>query len=164
MAVSILASLLVVAPVGDFRWLALIGGGIAAALLAAQHPAALLATRRLVDFFRGDRLRRLGLRIVAFQRDVTALLRARLLGHGLFLGLVAWAAEGLGLYVVSHALGIELGLAAAIGIYAAAMLAGALSFIPGGLGSADAAMAALLVLSGAPLPVAVAATGVVRIA
>lgn len=164
MAVSLLAALLFAAPVADFRWLALVGGGIAVGLLAMQHPAALALARRLAGRFPGERLQRLCQRIIEFHKDVTTLVRARLLGFGLLVGLAAWAAEGLGLYIAAHALGLELGVFAAIGIYATAMLAGALSFIPGGLGSADATMAGLLVLSGAPLSVAVAATAIVRIA
>lgn len=60
------------------------------------------------------------------------------LGLGLALGLVASVMEGIEAFLVADALGIEIALAAAVGIYAAAILAGALSFIPGGLGSAEA--------------------------
>ena len=44
------------------------------------------------------------------------------------------------------------------------MLAGALSFMPGGLGGAEAVMIALLTLNGVPMPVAVAATVFIRLA
>lgn len=163
-AVSFLAALLYFAPISGFRWVALVGGGLAVVLLAAQHPAILALTQRFVDRRPEGRLSCLGQRLTAMQRDVTSLVRGNLLLFGLVLGLLAWAAEGVGFYLVAHALGIELGLWAAIGIYATAMLAGALSFIPGGLGSAEAVMAALLVLAGAPLPAAVAATGLIRLA
>lgn len=164
MAVSVLAGLLFLAPVSGFRWLAVIGGAIVIALLAAQHPVILKLTRRLARRLPSDRLRTLGERVTAFQNDVTSLVRTHMLLFGLALGLVAWAAEGIGLYIVADALGLELGFWAAIGIYATAMLAGALSFIPGGLGSADATMVALLTFAGVPLPAAVAATGIVRVA
>lgn len=164
MAVSLLAALLFAAPIAEFRWLAIVGGVIAVALLALQHPAVLALTRRLLDRLPGSRLRAAGTQIAAFQQDVTALVRGQLLLGGLVLGLVAWGAEGLGLYLVADALGLELGLWSAIGIYATAMLAGALSFIPGGLGSAEATMVALLALTGTPLPVAIGITALVRIA
>lgn len=164
MAVSILAAFLFLAPVSSFRWLAVVGGAIVLALLVAQHPVVLRLSQRLVTRMPSGRLRSAGERITAFQHDVTSLVRAHMLVFGLALGLVAWAAEGVGLYLVVDALGYELGPWAAIGIYATAMLAGALSFIPGGLGSADATMVALLTISGVPLPAAVAATVIVRIA
>ena len=164
MAVSLLAALLFMAPAAGFRWLAFVGGALAVILLAAQHPAVLAVTRRLVDLVLTGWLRTLGERITAFQRDVTSLLRARLLAFGLVLGLAAWGAEGVGLYLVAQALDIDIGFWTAIGIYAVAVLAGALSFLPGGLGSAEAVMVALLALSGASLPAAVATTGLVRLA
>jgi len=40
---------------------------------------------------------------------------------------------------------------------------GALSFLPGGLGSTEATMVGLLATQGVALPVAVVATGVVRV-
>ena len=52
----------------------------------------------------------------------------------------------------------------AVFVYAIAMLAGALSFMPGGLGGAEAAMVALLVWGGASSPEAVAATVLIRLA
>ena len=44
------------------------------------------------------------------------------------------------------------------------MLAGALSFLPGGLGGAEAIMISLLVLKGMTMPAAIAATVFIRLA
>jgi len=44
------------------------------------------------------------------------------------------------------------------------MLAGAISFLPGGVGGAEAVMAAMLVAAGAPEAKAVAATVIIRLA
>lgn len=164
MAVSLLAALLFLSPHPGVRSLALIGGAITLLLLIAQHPAAVAFTRDLVRRLRNQRLRALGAKIAAFQSDVTTLLRPRMLAGGLLLGLIAWGAEGVGTFLIAQALGIDVSLWAAMGIYAVAMLAGALSFLPGGLGSAEAAMVALFSMAGAPLPVAVAATLLVRLA
>ena len=49
-------------------------------------------------------------------------------------------------------------------VYALAMLAGALSFLPGGLGGAEAVMVAALTLKGVDQPSAVAATIIIRLA
>ena len=92
------------------------------------------------------------------------LMRRRQLIIGLVLGVIAWGAEGLGFYYILHFLGFDIDISVAIGIYAASMLAGAISFIPGGLGSAEAVMGGLLILAGATLPVAIAATLVCRVA
>jgi uncharacterized membrane protein YbhN (UPF0104 family) len=93
----------------------------------------------------------------------SVLLRSDVLSASLFLGILAWGAEGLGFYYLLQFLHIETTLAQAIGIYALAMLAGALSFLPGGLGSTEAVMVLLLSLSGAGQAEAVAATLLCRL-
>lgn len=85
----------------------------------------------------------------------------RLLG-GLGLGVVAWAAEALGFYLLLGWLGVEAEGLRSMGIYAVSMLAGALSFLPGGLGGAEAAMVALLVTGGTLVGTAVLATAICR--
>jgi uncharacterized protein (TIRG00374 family) len=70
---------------------------------------------------------------------------------GLLLGVIAWGCEGAGLYVLSTmSADAHLSLQSATGIYAVATLAGAATFLPGGLVGTEAAMAALLVSSGIP--------------
>lgn len=85
---------------------------------------------------------------------------------GLGLGVLSWGLEGLSLYLIARDIGIGIGvsLAAGIGIYAIAVLAGALSFLPGGLGSTEAVMGVLLVVFGSDGPSAVAITLLCRIA
>jgi len=64
---------------------------------------------------------------------------------GFALGLFAWGLEGVGLYTLASVFPtVHLGLAGGIGIYAVAVLVGAISFLPGGLGSTEAVMTALL--------------------
>jgi len=68
---------------------------------------------------------------------------------GLLLGWGAWSLEALGLYVLSFMLpAVHLSVQAAAGIYAVAILAGAVAFLPGGLGGTEAAMTALLITQG----------------
>ena len=83
---------------------------------------------------------------------------------GLTLGVFAWLAEGVGFWWLLDALGHPLPPTTAIFIYAFAMLVGGLSFLPGGLGSSEAVMVALLVLHGLPQPLAVSATLICRLA
>lgn len=83
--------------------------------------------------------------------------------YAIVLGLFAWGAEGLGLYYVAHWMGAEIPLAEALFIYAFSMLIGALSFLPGGLGSAEVTMIGLLLLNGMDEAQAVACTLFVRL-
>ena len=85
----------------------------------------------------------------------------RLLG-GLGLGLVAWISEAWGFYLLLGWLGLDAEPLRAMGIYAAGMLAGAISFLPGGLGGTEATMVALLVVGGAVFGSAVLATVICR--
>lgn len=80
------------------------------------------------------------------------------------LSALAWSSEALAFYMVLVLLGFDPGIWYAISVYALSMLAGAISFLPGGLGGAEAVMVGLLTLRGAPEPLAVAATIVIRMA
>jgi uncharacterized protein (TIRG00374 family) len=77
------------------------------------------------------------------------LLRPAPLVFGFAIGLVAWGLEGVGLNVLAGMLpGVHLDIPTAVGVYAVAVLVGGLSFLPGGLGSTEAVMTALLVTHG----------------
>ncbi|MCU0757079.1 MAG: flippase-like domain-containing protein [Xanthomonadales bacterium] len=93
-----------------------------------------------------------------------ALLAAPRLLLGLLLGLVAWGAEAWGFYLLLRWLEVPIDALHAMGVYAIGVLAGALAFLPGGLGGTEAAMIALLLTAGAALGTAVLATVVCRAA
>jgi uncharacterized protein (TIRG00374 family) len=80
------------------------------------------------------------------------------------LSLMAWTCEAFAFHLVLARMGVDIGLGSAMSIYALGMLAGAISFLPGGVGGAEAVMTALLVAAGAPEAKAVAATVVIRLA
>lgn len=108
--------------------------------------------------------------VVALRPLVNMLVSARqflapgLLLSGLLMGLVAWGAEAVGLKLVADVVApIELSIPAAMGIYAIAIIVGALSFLPGGLGSTEAVMAALLFAHGYTMPQAILLTLVCRL-
>jgi uncharacterized protein (TIRG00374 family) len=90
--------------------------------------------------------------------------RPRLLAVATLISVIAWGAEALAFYWVLSWLGADISLSFAIFVYALSMLAGALSFLPGGLGSAEAVMISLLVFKGMAAPAAVAATVFIRLA
>jgi len=83
---------------------------------------------------------------------------------GLSLGVVAWGAEGYAFYLVLDWMECGIDWQTAMFIYAFAMIVGAVSFLPGGLGGAEATMIGLLILNGVDEPTAVAATLLIRIA
>ena len=56
------------------------------------------------------------------------------------MSVIAWTAEAVAFTLILHWVGIEVPLAFAVFVYALAMLAGALSFMPGGLGGAEGVM------------------------
>lgn len=92
------------------------------------------------------------------------LLKNRQLYGGLGLGIIAWGAEGIGLWYLLLLLGYEVDLLLAVSVYGIAVLVGAVSFLPGGLGSTELVMGLLLMAMGVSKPDAIAATLICRIA
>lgn len=80
----------------------------------------------------------------------------------IILSILAWGAEAVAFHFLLQRMGVDISLSFAIFVYALSMLAGALSFMPGGLGGAEAVMIALLILKGMPNADAVAATLLIR--
>ena len=106
----------------------------------------------------------MGARLLDLLRSAATLLRSGPLYTGVALALIAWGAEGVAFHVILEALGVDTSLGLAVGIYSVSVLAGALSFIPGGLGSTETVMILLLKLVGADTATAVAATLICRLA
>lgn len=92
------------------------------------------------------------------------LLSPGLLTCGFLLGVGGWGAECLGLMSIgAMAPSVPMDLASATGIYAVAIVVGALSFLPGGLGSGELVMVALLSHHGYSMPDALLLTMVCRL-
>lgn len=92
------------------------------------------------------------------------LLQPQLFVAGYFIGLIAWGSEGIGLMTIGAiAPGVSIDWGTAIGIYSVAIIVGALSFLPGGLGSTEAVMIALLASHGYSIPDAILLTVVCRL-
>ena len=80
------------------------------------------------------------------------------------ISVVAWGAEALAFYWMLDWLGADISLSFAVFVYSLSMLGGALSFLPGGLGGAEAIMVSLLLFKGMTMPSAIAATVFIRLA
>ncbi|GAB3463828.1 lysylphosphatidylglycerol synthase transmembrane domain-containing protein [Azotobacter salinestris] len=89
--------------------------------------------------------------------------RLEMLIGATLLSVIAWSAEALAFHWILQWMGAENSLAFTVFVYALSMLAGALSFMPGGLGGAEALMVTLLVWKGMPNGDAVAATVLIRL-
>jgi uncharacterized membrane protein YbhN (UPF0104 family) len=81
----------------------------------------------------------------------------------LALTLTAWAAQGGAVWLLCKAMGLDLSVMLAAGFYALAMVAGALSVLPAGLGGTEAALTGLLVASGSSAAAALAITVLARL-
>ncbi len=97
--------------------------------------------------------------IVAFR----SCFRPSTLLYGTFLGVVAWAAEGIAFYYLLVLLNADIGVLPALFIYAFSLVIGAITFLPGGLGGVEVAMLQLLLIRGVPAYDAVAVTIVIRL-
>ncbi|MDY6979291.1 MAG: lysylphosphatidylglycerol synthase transmembrane domain-containing protein [Pseudomonadota bacterium] len=96
----------------------------------------------------GSRLSRLFMHTATLLQQAHRLLLLRRLYPGLLLGALAWLIQGMAFYYLLQISGSSLSVNAALGIYALSLLAGALSFIPGGIGATEGAMALLLLAHG----------------
>jgi uncharacterized protein (TIRG00374 family) len=165
LAMIVLASL-ILAALPAYRPLVL--GVLAAALLllAAVGSGAMsrwMDTRHRV--LRGALAARLLAALSNLLRSAAALLEPRLLFAGIAIGIVSWACEGLGLFLICQSMHIGAGLLSAISIYALGILAGSAAFfLPAGIGGTELAMSALLVGAGTGVRDAVIATVLCRVA
>lgn len=79
------------------------------------------------------------------------------------LTMTAWAAQGLAVWLICRALEVHMPVLTAIGFYAVAMVAGALSALPAGLGGMELVFAGLLVAQSASTAEALTITVAVRL-
>ncbi|HEX5356129.1 MAG TPA: lysylphosphatidylglycerol synthase transmembrane domain-containing protein [Aquabacterium sp.] len=145
----------------SFLWLAM---GLVAGLLAAVALVPWPKVAQQLD------LRPHGKLVKAIQTVAHMLANARqflspgMLLMGLALGLMAWGAEAVGLKLLADAIAPDrISLLAAMGAYSIAIIVGALSFLPGGLGSTETVMTALLVAHGYSVSQAILLTLVCRL-
>jgi uncharacterized protein (TIRG00374 family) len=137
--------------------------GICAALALLAWPAWLAWVAAWAEAMRG-RAGQLLRHLVHLLRQARRCHTPRLLVLSTLLSLLAWSAEAFAFHVLCARLGMHLSLGYTVFVYAASMIAGSVSLLPGGLGGTEAAMVALLLLKGVALPQAVAVTVLIRLA
>jgi uncharacterized protein (TIRG00374 family) len=144
-------------------------GGVPVVVLAIA--AAIIATRPKLLKLVGDAghiltkraFPRIFVRVRRAAKSLSAFSGPTLLLAAGALGVVGWMAEAYAFQLLLIWLGADIGLWKAVGIFVFATLAGGLTGAPGGLGGAEAAMVALLLLDGVPLETAVPATLIIRV-
>lgn len=138
---------------------------VGAALIGLSWPLLAHGTIRMIT--NPGFLRRFREPLMEFYAGLAELVRPWPMLWATGLAVVAWLAECIGFALILSAFpGTEVPLGLAILIYAATTVAGALSFLPGGLLVTEATMALLLVESsrGVDEPTALAATILIRLA
>jgi uncharacterized membrane protein YbhN (UPF0104 family) len=159
----LLLSLASIAGFAQYRWqgavLALVIAAISVPILFPRRFEPLLAALYGLAPRRG----RLLVRARRAMRAMAELSSWR--SYGLTLGpsIVGWFAEGAALYLLLRHLGADVGLLNAVFIFCFSIIVGALSMLPGGLGSTEATIVLLLKALGVDLGTALAATAIIRI-
>jgi uncharacterized protein (TIRG00374 family) len=150
--VTDLIALLVLAVIGVGAYgmgttiVAIAGIAIAFGLVLLAWPR---PTRALIDLVTRPRvLRRLREPLQQMYIGLAHLCRPAVLVPATLIAIPAWACECVGFALIVNAFpGAHVDLGLAMVIYAATTIAGALSFLPGGLGVTEGAMTAMLVTS-----------------
>jgi uncharacterized protein (TIRG00374 family) len=106
--------------------------------------------------------RRLWVRARQLARSLRELAHPRTYGVTLIPTMLGWVAECYALYLLLQYFGAEVELTTAVFVFCFSMLVGAVSMLPGGLGSTEATMVLLLKAMGVDLGTAVAATAIIR--
>ena len=137
---------------------------VGAILVAGMILGLLAASRYGMMALRLPVLRRWQEPLAQSQEGLHRLMSPRMLTTGVALGALAWAAEGVALWVIIVGLGDSIALGVALPISAAAALVGAITALPGGLVGFEGSMVALLGQAGMSATAAAVATLLTRLA
>ncbi len=128
---------------------------VLAALVVFKKPALLGRLLRLLRLGKGD---------VAASLEAGARLPARVLAATFLLSLLVWALEGLVFWLAFASIGVPVG-PAAVSLFAFSVLIGLVTLLPGGIGSTELSLSALVAkAAGAPLAAATAGALLGRLA
>ena len=121
-----------------------------------RSPLVVHSLQKLTVHIHYRRIRLLLLHFSSLLDAARTLLEWRILYSGMFIGLLAWAIQGFAFYFILAMMQSGIPWYIAMSIYAISLLAGALSFVPGGIGTTEAVMGLLLLNSGTDPVIAVA--------
>lgn len=146
---------------GAVWWVLAVGVGI---VWVACRPRMLLSAVNGAYRLSGRRWPRIFVKLRRLTRRLAPFMRLEIFLPILLIGMLGWGFEGVAFWLLLDWLGADITLAAATAIFLTAVLSGALSGLPGGLGGTEATSVALLILQGVPLETAVLATAIIRVA
>lgn len=163
-AVLLLASIAISRPDLFIFVLLFVAAFISTLIFFAYYPNFLLKVSGL--FLRRGFLRiaKLMLTLCNGLRGILQWMNMADIAMALGLGLIAWGLTSYGFLILLNYLGLSIPFVDAFSIYPLAMLAGAASMLPGGLGSTEIAIVALLAIQGIELSVATIAAVGIRLA
>ncbi len=142
--------------------IALVAGLQIAIVVLLQRPA-ILRKFLFVPLKNVPKLGNIVAKIDVMLDSARQLLELKILIGATFLALVAWSLEGIALYIIFQYLGAtSVTLSQAILIHTSAGLLGALSFLPGGIGTTEGLTISFSMVYGASQTAAIAATLLIR--
>jgi len=130
----------------------------------ACWPALQRFAAALISRLPGASVRRLAMFLLAGARDLRPLLRPGLTSVSALYGAAAWLLTSVAFAWLCLAMGIQVSWEHALSIYPLAMLVGALSFVPGGVGTTEAAIVLMLGALGVATDIALAVAIGIRLA
>ncbi|MDA8445098.1 lysylphosphatidylglycerol synthase transmembrane domain-containing protein [Paracidovorax valerianellae] len=143
---------------------AFVAGMIGAVVVVAARPSWLLRSAAWLRRRGWPRVSRAVRALAMGLAGCKAWLHPLDLGLSLGLGLAAWGMVALSFAWLLHGLGIDLPWRDAASLYPTAMLAGAASMLPAGIGTTEATLVALLALQAVPIGLGTLAAVGIRVA
>jgi uncharacterized protein (TIRG00374 family) len=163
MAILIVTTIGISSHAAALPWVMGLGAIIVAVLLTLQNARWLRCLEELVRQISWPRVREPSISVIEMVLQFRRCFTVSAMTYGTVLAVLAWAAEALAFYLVAGWMGADISLAEAWFIFGFATLVGAISFLPGGLGSTEAVMVSLLLLNGMAGSEAIACTLLVRV-
>lgn len=117
-------------------------------IFIVNKPRWVLAIGNLFRFIKIQFVQRILDGLPLFLERSSSLLSLKPLSTGTFLGVISWSAEAAGFAWLAQSLGGESSFILYMGIFAIGMIAGAISFLPGGIGGAEVVLYLLLKATG----------------
>jgi glycosyltransferase 2 family protein len=132
-------------------------------VVLVSHQKMLLWSVNLFRFVKVNVVQRLLDLVPAFLARTANLFQPRPFTAGVLVALIAWAAEGFAFAWLAHELGGQGSTLLYISIFSVAVVAGALTFVPGGLGGTEVVLYMLTVATGMGDAEALTATLLIRL-
>jgi uncharacterized protein (TIRG00374 family) len=127
----------------------LLAGIILLVMLSVQFPHYYKRIiTKLSSYIYWNGLTNLLLKTIDIVEHCKALFRFPVFLAAITIALIAWSFEGLNLYIIAHLLQAEIAFTTVLSIYAFSKLIGAISMIPGGMGTTEATLVGLFIYNG----------------